>query len=297
MRLSTPSFLGIALVLAGACSLSISDALAKQLGGSYPPVQLLFMRSALALPLAAALVLATLGPRGLRTGSLRLHLVRGAINIVAAVCFYAAITRIPLAEATAIAFCAPLFVTALAWLVFKERVSTGAWAATLLGFIGVLVIVQPGAGSLAWAMLLPVGTALGYAVMMLSAKHIQAGEKMFTTMFYIVAAQMLFSAWPLWWVWQPVAWADAPALLGLAVTAMLGIGCLTHAFRVAPASLIAPFDYSALIWATLLGWWFWQEVPTLPFYAGATLIVAAGIYMATRKAPQAPAAKAVPRKR
>ncbi|WP_231731430.1 DMT family transporter [Lampropedia cohaerens] len=280
--------LGIALMLAGATSLAISDALAKFLGSSYPPLQLLFMRAMLGLPVAATLVLATLGPQGLRSVNIRLHLGRGAVNVGSAVCFYAAVTRIALAEATAIAFCAPLIVTAVAAVLYRERVTAGAWLATLAGFAGVLVIVKPGSQGLNWAMLLPLGTAICYALLMLSARHIKAGEHMFTMMFYIVAAQALWSALPQWWIWRPVAVQDVPTLLGLALTSTVGLGCLTQAFRVAPASIIAPFDYCALIWATLLGWWFWHEVPAPTFYAGALLIVAAGIYMATRKTPGAP---------
>ena len=271
---------GIACIMGGVFVLTGSDSLAKSLGASYPPLQLLFMRAALALPVLAILVSVLAGPRALRTQHLGLHLFRGAINVVSATCFYWGLTLLPLAEATAIAFSAPLVVTILSVTWLGERVSKGGWLALLTGFVGVLLVVRPGPGALGWPALLPLATAVGYAVMMVSARGIGPGETMLTTMFYIVLGQFVFAALPQPWVWQPVQWAHLPQFAGLALCSSLGLGLITHAFRIAPASVVAPFDYSGLIWATLLGWLVWQEVPSPWFYAGAALIAAAGIYIA-----------------
>lgn len=269
---------GIVYMLCGAFCLALSDSLAKWLGAHYPPIQLLFLRTTVALPIMLAVILLSLGPTGLRTQNFPVHLIRGAINVVAAVFFYMGVTRLPLAHATAIAFCAPLFITAISVMVLKERVSIGGWAAVVLGFLGVLLVVQPSRDSVQWAALLPMATAFFYALMMVSARNIRPGEHMLTTMLYIVLCQLVFTIAPLAWFWEPVQSEHAWQILGLALLSTMGLGLITQAFRIAPASVVAPFDYSSLIWATLLGLWIWHEWPNLGFYLGTSLIVFAGLY-------------------
>jgi len=174
--------------------MTISDAIAKHLGQFYAPAQILFMRTALALPVVVVVALALGGRRVLRSAYLPLHLGRGAINIVSAVCFYTGLRHLPLAENVSIAFSAPLFVTALSVWLLKERVNAAGWLAVFTGFAGVLIIAKPGTGSLQLAALYPLAAAMLYAIMMLSARAIGKGEGMLTTTFYIVFGQLLFSA-------------------------------------------------------------------------------------------------------
>ena len=244
---------GIACVMAGIFFLTLSDANAKWLGASYHPLQILFLRALIALPVVTALALWLGGRRVLRTGHLRLHLARGAINVVSACCFYLGLNSLPLAEATAIAFAAPLFVTALSVFVLKERVDSRRWLAVLAGFAGVLIIVRPGTDAFQAATLLPLTTAMLYAVMMTTARGISPSEGMLTTTFYIVAGQFLCSILTLPWVWQAPAIGDLPYFAGVALFSTLGLTLITQAFRIAPASVVAPFDYTGLIWATVLG--------------------------------------------
>src|SRR5690606_7500504 len=162
----------------------------------------------------------------------------------------------------------------------KEKVSAGGWLAILTGFIGVLMIVRPNPGNMQWAALFPLATALGYAVMMITAKRINARESMLTTMFYIVLGQLVFACLPLAAVWKPIAWSHVPGFIGIAICSTVGLGLITQAFRIAPASKVAPFDYFGLISASLLGWIFWNELPYVWFYVGALMIAASGIYVA-----------------
>lgn len=243
---------GIACVMAGIFFLTLSDTNAKWLGASYHPLQILFLRALIALPVVTALALWLGGRRVLRTGHLRLHLARGAINVVSACCFYLGLNSLPLAEATAIAFAAPLFVTALSVFVLKERVDSRRWLAVLAGFAGVLIIVRPGTDAFQAATLLPLTTAMLYAVMMTTARGISPSEGMLTTTFYIVAGQFLCSILTLPWVWQAPAIGDLPYFAGVALFSTLGLTLITQAFRIAPASVVAPFDYTGLIWATVL---------------------------------------------
>lgn len=274
---------GILCILAGMLCLTISDAIAKWLGGTYPPTQILFLRSTVALPFIAAAVLALGGRPALRTHHPRIHLLRGAVNVVSASAFYASLRELPFAEATAISYAAPLCVTLLSVFVLKERVDALRWAAIGLGFAGVLLIVRPGTPSFQPAALLPLVTAALYAAMMITARAIGPGESFLTMAFYIVAAQWVCSATTLPWFWHAPDPNHWPFFAGVALFSTLGLSLITQAFRIAPASVVAPFDYTGLIWATLLGWVFWREAPDALTCIGAAIIVAAGLSIILRE--------------
>lgn len=293
MQVTSPSsshaspLAGIACVCAGVFFLTCSDALAKWIGQFYSPIQILFLRAAIALPVVLVMVLALGGRRAVRTSHLGLHLVRGAINVVSATFFYLGLQALPLAEATAIAFSAPLFVTALSVLVLKETVDARRWLAVAVGFAGVLVIVRPGAASFQMAALLPLATAAMYAVMMLTARAIGATESMLTTTLYIVAGQLVCSAVAVPAFWTPLTWSDWPFFVGIALFSTLGLAFITQGFRIGPASVVAPFDYMGLLWASVIGWLVWREAPDWIDTVGAALIVASGVAIAWREARQA----------
>ena len=275
---------GIACVVGGIFFLTLSDANAKWLGAHYNPLQILFLRALIALPFVAGLALWLGGRRVLRTAHPGLHLARGAINVVSAYCFYLGLRTLPLAEATAIAFAAPLFVTALSVLVLKERVDGKRWLAVLAGFAGVLIVVRPGADTFQAATLLPLVTAMLYGVMMITARGINRNEGMLTTTLYIVLGQLVCSAVALPLVWEPPAAADLPYFGAVALFSTLGLALITQGFRIGPASVVAPFDYTGLFWATVLGWIFWQEAPDAYAYLGSLFIAGSGVYIAVREA-------------
>jgi drug/metabolite transporter (DMT)-like permease len=277
---------GIACILCGMLCLTISVAMAKWLGGTYPPTQILFLRASIALPCVAALVIAVGGRRALRTRHPGIHLIRGAINVVSAAGFYASLRYLPFAEATAISFAAPLFVTLLSVFLLKEHVAAARWGAIAFGFLGVLLIVRPGTSDFHPAALLPLLTALLYAAMMLTARAIGSSESVLTTGFYIVLAQIVCSAVTLPWFWHTPDTAHWPFFAGVALFSTLGLTLITQAFRIAPASAVAPFDYTGLVWATILGWAFWREVPDALTFAGAAIIVSGGLMLILRETMQ-----------
>ncbi|MBU4609759.1 DMT family transporter [Achromobacter sp. GG226] len=273
---------GIACVTGGIVCLTLSDSLAKWLGEFYAPVQLLFVRGVLAAMVIAVILLAVGGRRALRTQHLGVHAVRGVVNVASASCFYLSLTLLPLAETTAIAFAAPLIVTALSVAFLGERVDARGWLLVGLGFAGVLLVARPGASGFSWAAVLPLLTAIGYAVMMVSARRIGAQESMLTTMFYIGLGQAVVSAGLQPWFWQPLHSEHALGLAGIALFSTLGLGFITQGFRIAPASVVAPFDYTGLIWATAIGWVIWGEQPDAWTVSGALLIAGSGVAIMRR---------------
>lgn len=276
--------LAILTICAGVAFLVMNDAAAKLLTDRYAPIQIVFLRNLIAVPIIATGIALVFGRAGLRTRHMRLHAVRGLLMVVAAAMFFTALAHLPLAEATALVFSAPIFITALSVPLLGERVGWRRWAAVLTGFVGVLVIVRPGSAAFQMAALLPLGTALGYALFMISARWIGRDERLWTMMLFAMLFPLLYSALPAFAVWTPVQPGDFALFVGLAVCGSLGLSLIGQAFRLAPAAIVAPFDYTALIWATGLGWLIWGDIPGVWTIAGAAIIMSSGVFIILREA-------------
>jgi len=274
---------GILLICAGITCLSISDAIAKALSSGYPVLEILFLRNLIALPIVAAITLKLAGPAALRSHKPVAHFLRGCVWVLAAMTFFTSLRYLGLAEATTLVFIAPIFITAISALFLKEQVGWRRWTAVMVGFAGVLVVVRPGAGAFQPALLLPLATAFLYAILMLSARLVDERENVWTLMLYLVLSGGIISALAMPFVWVTPRSEDLPLFLGIALFGTVGVTLLTQAFRVAPAATIAPFEYTALLWATLLGWLFWNEVPDWATYTGAAIIIGSGIFIVLRE--------------
>lgn len=276
------SRLGVIYMCAGIFCMSVTDVLAKWLGESYPVGQIVFFRMLWGLPLIVALAWASEGRRMLATTRLLLHVLRGVLAASASFFFFFALTRLPLAEASAIVFTAPLFIALLAVLVLKERANAGRWMATLGGFGGALLIVRPGSETFTSAALLPLGAAVSYALFMLSARRLPKDESIWTAMFFANAVPLAISSFfvPTFGGWP--SWADMPPFIALGLFGAAAITLITQAFRVAAATIVAPFDYTGIVWATVFGLLLWGEKPALPSVVGMAVIIASGVYLASR---------------
>ncbi|MGR3323040.1 MAG: DMT family transporter [Pseudooceanicola sp.] len=277
------TFTGILLMAAGVTCLSVNDALAKALVDRYSPLQLLFLRNLIALPVALVLVLRLGGTAHLRSRNPGAHLLRGLLWIGGTVSFFTSFRYLGLAEATALIFVAPIFITALSAILLRDDVGWRCWLAVLAGFAGVLVIVRPGGAAFQSASLLPVCAAVFYACMMISARWVDPRESVWTLLFYLTGTSVLLSAFVVPFVWVEVRAGDIGHILGIAAFGTAGVTMLTQAFRFAPAAIVAPFDYTAIIWATAFGWIFWNEIPDGMTYLGAAIIIASGIFIIWRE--------------
>ncbi|TDX26855.1 DMT family transporter [Rhodovulum visakhapatnamense] len=275
---------GILTICAGIMFLVLNDAIAKVLTDRYHPVHIVFLRNLIAIPIILAAVLALHGAHALRTRNLGLHAWRGLIMVAAASLYFTSLSVMPLAEATVLVFAAPIFITALSVPLLGEHVGWRRWSAVLVGFIGVLIIVQPGASTFQLASLMPVGVAFLYALMMLSGRWLDPGEGLLTMMLYVVLFPMVYAAPVALWLWTPVQPADLWLFLVIAICGSLGIALISQAFRMAPAAVVAPFDYTSLIWATALGWLIWGDLLTPATVMGALVIIASGIFIVVREA-------------
>lgn len=274
---------GILMVIASTVFLAISDTTAKVLAGSLHPVEIAWLRFAgFALIMLAAA--ARSGRRDvLATPRPGLQVLRGLAVVGSAGLFISSLAFLPVAESTAISFVAPLFVTALSVLVLSERVGWRRWTATAVGFGGVLVIIRPGSAAFQPASLLPVLSALCWAGALVSTRRLAATDRADTTMTYsaLVGLAALSLLLPWFWRWP----TGTELLLGAAVGVLSTTGqwIVTAAYRHADASVLAPYSYSQIIWATLAGFALFGAVPDAWTFTGVGVIVASGLYTAHRQ--------------
>lgn len=269
---------GILLMIAGVACLSANDAIAKTLTSGYSPLQILFLRNVIALPFTLVIALVMGGPLTLRSHRPAAHLLRGALWVGATMMFFTSFIYLPLAEATALIFVAPFFITMISALFLGEAVRWRRWLAVATGFLGVLIIIRPGGGTFQLISLLPVTTALVYALLMLSARWVDPRESVWTLLVYLTGAGALLSALIVPLVWVPIRLEDLWFFVGIAVFGTAGMTMMTQAFRLAPASIVAPLDYTGLPWAMLFGWLIWRESLDAMTIFGAAIIIASGLF-------------------
>jgi drug/metabolite transporter (DMT)-like permease len=274
--------LGIASIIVGVACMAIMDAFAKWLGAGYPIAEVIFFRGLFALPLMLALAWRG-GATGLRVGWPLGHVLRTAFALGATFPFFYGLRFLPLAEAISIAFAAPLFVTALSVPVLGERVGWRRWAAVVIGFVGVLVMTRPGGAAFRPEALLILAAALCYASAMLVTRRLSRTDTTAAILIYGTLGTVLVSALLLPFGWR----APDPADLGLFVAMGLEWGAMmyfmTQAYRHAPAAVVAPFDFTALVWGALIGWIVWRELPDAYVWVGAAIVVTSGLYIIRRE--------------
>ncbi|MDE4604614.1 DMT family transporter [Sinorhizobium meliloti] len=270
-------FMGILMMCLGVICLSMSDAIAKYLTPTYSPFQIIFLRNLIPLPLAVIVAVAAGGAGAIRSFSPAIHLLRGILWLSAAVLYFSGLRDLPLAEASALVFVAPVFITILSSCFFREKVGCRKWLALLVGFAGVLTIIRPGAETFQPASLLPLVSAFFSALLLLSARYIDPRESGWTLVLYLNSTSALLSGLMMPFVWTPVRIDDVWLFLGIAVVGTAGMTFMTQAFRLAPATIVAPLDYAGLLWSTLLGWLCWNETPDAAALLGATMIILSGV--------------------
>jgi drug/metabolite transporter (DMT)-like permease len=267
----------------GVACLCVNDALAKALAATYSPFQILFLRNLIALPFAVFIAFAMGGAAALRSHHPQSHLLRGVLWMAAAFLFVSGLKFLGLAEATSLVFIAPLFITVISALFLREDVGWVRWLAVLVGFAGVLIAVRPGGSAFQLASLLPLATALFYAVLLVSARWVEPRESVWTLLLYLTGAGALLSALAMPFVWVPLEPGDLWLFAVIALFGTAGMTLMTQAFRMTPAVVVAPLDYTALIWATLAGWLVWNELPDGMVIAGAAVIIASGAFTLWRE--------------
>jgi drug/metabolite transporter (DMT)-like permease len=256
-------------------------AVVKWIGGAgYAATQITFFRAFFALLTVTPILLIQVGPSGFRTARPWGFALRGFIGVFGTVfCFYG-MANLPLADSVAIAFTIPLWITVLSLPVLGEPVGAGRWAAVLVGFAGVLVIVPPtGDAPLVPALVALAGNGLiGLTLVLL--RRLNATERPQTIVFYYMVALTIGTAALLPLSWRtPATSGDWTALVAIGVIAALAHTLLTHAYRFAPAVVVATFDYTGILWGVLFGYFIWGERPGANLFIGAVIVTGSGLYV------------------
>lgn len=295
-RSASPTIMGGFWVLVSCAGFSVMASLVKLLSESLDSFQIVFFRCLAGLLIMVPWALRSGGLAGLRTGAMPMHLARALAGFAAMSCGFYAISHLPLATATAITFTKPLFLVLIAALFLGETVRWRRWTATLAGFAGVLIILRPGAGQFEPAMLVALGQALFIATALALIKGMPKSESNTTVLLYFAILSTALSAGPALMVWQP---PDLEVIGIAAVMGLIGVGAqaaLVQGYRVGEASAVAPLDYSRLLFATLLGFLIFSEMPDLWTFVGAGVIVASTVYITHRESwLEAAAARRPPR--
>lgn len=275
---------GIVLALCATACFATLDASAKFLTESLHVLQIVWGRYLFHFLIFFGAIIARANPlQVLSTSRPYLQTARALLLVGATFTFWLSLSFLPLAQAVVIAFASPLLVTALSVPFLGEKVGVHRWTAVLTGLLGVGLIVAPAEAERHWAQLLPLLTALIYAGYQIATRVASRSDSAMTSMFYSGLGGMLVTS-----VLVPFVWTGPSAFewLVLVWMGMLGGGghfLLTKALTVAPASLLAPFHYSTLLWATLLGYAVFGELPGLNTLIGATIIILSGLYIIFRE--------------
>ncbi len=294
---------GIFLIAGGMAIFSIQDIIIRLLSSAYPALEIMFIRGLVALLFIGAMVYADGGFATLRVRHPLINLVRGLLQVSSYTAYYMAMTAMPIAEVTAIFFVSPLIVTLFSALFLGESVGIRRWAGVFAGFVGVVVIVRPGSALIDPVAFLPLLASFTYATSVIITRRIgktQTGPSLALSamlVFILVSGigglvmgdgsfasdshpslTFLLRAWAV-----PGGW-DLLLLGACGIIAAVGFYCLAQGYRVAPASVVAPFEFIAMPLAVMWGLMVWGEQPSFTTLLGIALIVCSGIYVLNREA-------------
>lgn len=282
--------LAIGFTCLSALCFTLNDSITKSLIGRYDVTAIIFLRSLIAMPLLALIPVLLRQQRvGLSRG-LMLHALRGALGLCAAWAYILGLRSLSVAEATVLVFASPLLITLISVVLLRERVNRLQWGAAVTSFAGVIIAVQPGFQPLSGDAMFVLGSAVLYAAVAVLARWLPKGESLWQVSFYGAFFAALFVA--------PFALREAllPApqdlwlFTGAALASGLGIGLGSLAYRMAPASDLAPFGYSSLIWSALATFAFWGVIPGVWTLAGMVIIAASGAFHYAARTQKSPSA-------
>jgi drug/metabolite transporter (DMT)-like permease len=276
----------LAFVLMGTAVLcfSLVDATAKWLTQGYDPWQIAFLSRI--VPIVVALIVAhreTGNPFNFYTKFPKVQILRAALTIPMIWCFFTGLKLMSLAEAITIAFTAPLFITMLSRPLLGEKIGPRRWGAVMIGFVGILVALRPGVGGIGTGPILVIISAFAYALSMCLLRRFAGQEPTHNILFYSAIGAFLVGGFNSVSIWTQPDTADWGLLLLVGVWGVFGSYAVIRAYRLGEASMLAPLEYTALIWSMLFDLWLFQLTPIPAVLLGAAIVIAANVYIAHRE--------------
>ena len=269
---------GIAAMLAAVGFFAAMDAFLKLFSTEYPSLQVSAMRGAASIPFVVASLVVTGRLREVKPVRWRLHLGRGLLAIFMLTAFIYSLRTLSLADAYAVFLAAPLLVTALSVPILREHVDARRWVLVAIGMIGVIVLLKPsGSGLITLGALAAFVAAICYALAAISVRVLTRTDTTASMVFWFMLLLTVFAGALAAPDWVPLQREHWPWLAAVGIFGALGQHFVTEAFRHAPASTIAPFEYTALLWAVAIDWFVWQHAPNVRTFAGGGIIIACGL--------------------
>lgn len=268
------------MMIAAVGSFSLMDAAMKHLGQHHGPMQVAFLRGFASLPIVLVALSLSGRLKDIRPVRWPLHLMRGLLSVALLWAFVFSVNVLSLADSYSIYLSAPLLITALSVPLLGEHVSARRWFAIAVGMIGVIVMLRPTAASVVTlGGLAAFMAAVFYALSAISINVLSKTDTTASMVFWTMAVVAIVAGLASIPTWTPVRLAEAWWILGLGTTGAAGQHFMTQAFRLAPASVVAPFEYTALLWGIALDWLLWDVLPGARLLAGGSLVVASGLYL------------------
>ncbi|HEY6259157.1 MAG TPA: DMT family transporter [Xanthobacteraceae bacterium] len=276
--------LGILHMVGATIVFSISSACSKWLVATYPIGEVLFTRSLVSLVTLALFILPATGLAVFRTARLRHHVLRSFSQFCSQSCLLIAFSLMPLAGAIAINFSAPLFATLVSMVLLKEKVGLTRWSVLLVGFLGVLIVTNPGAGAFQVGALFALTNAILYGTVTAAVRGMTATESAATlTLYQLLLITGLFALLAPFGFVMPT-WDHWGLIVFNGVANAVGQYWWTKSLHLGPASAVAPFFYLSLVWAMVIGFFVWGDLPTASLLVGSAIVVASGLFLLWREA-------------
>ncbi|MDB5408485.1 MAG: multidrug transporter permease [Rhodospirillales bacterium] len=269
------------MTLAALMLFSIQDTFSKLLAVTYHPLEIAFVRFLTMLVLILPFLLRR--PGALRSNMPGRQLVRGLTMFGATTLFILGLSHLPIAEATAIGFVSPLFVTALSIPMLGETIGPRRWAAVVVGFIGVLVVIRPGTSAFQPAALFPIASSTFWALGIVLTRTMHGADKTLTILIYSTLIGFCVSGLTMPFVWRTPDLAALAMMTAQGTLSTIGQALMIAAFGRAGASVLAPFSYSQMLWATALGYAVFNTIPDTLTGIGSAIIIASGLYILHRE--------------
>ena len=273
---------GIVMMLLSVLLFSLNDALGKWLVATFSVFQILVVRGIAAILVVAPFVVrAGLEPFKAAPQPL-LQVARVALSTAEVGCFYLSVWFLPLADAMTFYLAAPIFVTAMSALFLKEGVGIYRWSAVLIGFIGVVIALQPSSESLSLGSLVALAGCMFFALVLIVTRQLRGTSNvvMVSTQF---AGSISLGLVGSLWSWTPMTGTDLTLLLILGVVAVAAFALMNLSLKLAPASVVVPFQYTLIVWAVIFGYLFFGDVPQTHTILGAAIIIASGLFIFLRE--------------
>ena len=273
---------GIGLAMLGVFLFGANNAVMKDLVSRNPVPEMIAFRSIFSLLLLSPFLRVRAFRAALRASPPWLHLLRMTMSALEMTCFFTAVSMMPLADASTLYLAAPIYITAMSPLLLSERVGCRRWTAVVVGFGGVLIALRPTAAAISPGALIATAGALMFSLVVVTTRLLRGASTTVLIALQLLAA-LIVSLVQASGRWAVPRWSDLAISLGASVISVTGYAAFNESLRIAPASVVAPFQYTSLIWAVLFGVAFFGEIPGEATLAGAAVIIAAGLFIIWRE--------------